>query len=259
MGYDDLTVRRIMIEDGRTILPETPAARAAQVMVQARIRHLVVTESSGDVVGVLSQRQILKHFSPWLSEANEGNACETPFPRSDVRDIMAQPAITVTENTSIRTAAAILASKKIGCLPVIKGRNKMAGVVTATDLLKFVGANHLPEPDEEFHVFRPPAFLTDDGQLTVPSGYFRETKAEQEVMAVLAYSQSSQRIGVKFCTGEENDAELAGARPATVTDKYIAIPAADFLKHHALNIRGSLEVSDDPGTGYLVLSPMMKA
>ena len=49
------------------------------------------------------------------------------------------------------------------------------------------------------------------------------------------------------------------SRPATVTDKYLAIPAADFLKRHHLNIRGSPEVSEDHGSGYLLLSPVLKS
>ncbi len=258
MSYDDLTIRRIMIEDACKVLPKAPAIRAAQTMVQARIRHLVAAESTGEVVGVISQRQILKHFSPWLSEVHKGNEPETPFPRCEVRDIMSQPPVTVTANTSIRVAAAIMASKKIGCLPVVKARRQMIGLVTATDLLKFVGANRLPVPDEEFHVFRPPAFLKEGGDITVPIGHFPELEPEKEVLAVLAYNSLSKRIGIRLLTRESEGAELSGARPARVTDKHVVVPAADFLQHHSINIRGSLEVAEDNGTGFLVLSPTLE-
>ena len=258
MGYDNLTVQRIVIEHGRSILPQAPLIRAAQIMAEHSIRHLVVTETDREVVGVLSERQILKHFSPWLSQINDEGQPKSAFPRCDVKDIMARPPITVTINTSIRTAASILASKKIGCLPVVQGHNSMIGLVTATDLLKFVAGNHLPEVDEGFQVFRPPAFLKEDGELTVPTGYFPETEPEQEVLAVLAYAKDSKRIGVKLCQRGDEGLQLDGARTATVTNKYVAIPAADFLKHHNLNIRGSLDVSNDSGTGYLVLSPVLK-
>ena len=257
MGYYDLTVRKIMIEGGRTILPDAPAAQAAQVMVQSRIRHLVVTQTDTEVVGVVSERQILKHFSPWLSKWHENTEPGTPFPRCTVQDVMVQPAVTVGMDTSIRSAAALLASKKIGCLPVVRGRKKMAGIVTVTDLLKFVGADRLPDPEEELQVFRPPAFVTDKGDITVPVGFFREIKPEKEVLAVLAYAKGSKRIGVRFSQTEKEGADVFGSRPATLTDKYLTIPAADFLKHHNLNIRGSLEVSEDHRSGYLLLSPVL--
>jgi len=258
MGYDNLTIQRIVIEHGRSILPQAPLIRAAQIMAEHSIRHLVVTETDREVVGVLSERQILKHFSPWLSQINDGSEPPPEFPRCDVKDIMARPPITVTATTSIRKAAGVLAANKIGCLPVVQGRNKMMGLVTATDLLKFVGGNHLPEVSEDFEVFRPPAFLKEDGELTVPAGYFPTTESKQEILAVLAYAAGSKRIGVKLCQRGDEGLELDGARAATVTDKYVAIPAADFLKHHNLTIRGSLNVCEDVGTGYLVLSPMLK-
>jgi CBS domain-containing protein len=258
MSYYDLTVRTIMIEGGRTILEEAPAARAAQMMVQSRIRHLVVTQTDSEVVGVLSERQILKHFSPWLSEWNDGNPPATPFPNCTVQDVMSKPAITVPMDTPIRSAAALMASKKIGCLPVVRGRKKMAGVVTATDLLKYVGAERLPEPQEELEVFRPPAFVTEKGEITVPVGYFPEIEPEREILAVLAYAKGTKRIGVRLSQREKEEADLFGARPATLTDKYLAIPASDFLKHQNLNIRGPLEVAEDHhGSGFLLLSPVL--
>lgn len=258
MGYYDLTVRKIMIEGARTILPDAPAVQAAQVMVQSRIRHLVVAETDTEVVGVISERQILKHFSPWLSKWHEDIESGAPFPRCTVRDFMSQPAVTVSMDTSIRSAAAIMASKKIGCLPLVRGRKKMAGLVTATDVLKFVGADRLPGPEEELQVFQPPAFVTDKGDITVPVGYFREMEPEKEVLVVLAYAKQSRRIGVRLSQREKEGADLFGSRPATLTDKYLAIPAADFLKHHNLNIRGALEVSEDNRSGYLLLSPVLK-
>ncbi|OHB78661.1 MAG: hypothetical protein A2W31_00480 [Planctomycetes bacterium RBG_16_64_10] len=259
MGYDDLTVRQIMIENCCTIPPQAPLIRAAQAMAQFRIRHLVVAETDRAVVGVVSERQILKHFSPWLSKIHDGSQPELPFPRCAVQDVMAHPPITVTSTTSIRAAAAILSTKKIGCLPVVRGRNqKMVGLVTATDLLKFVGGNHLPEVGEDFQVFRPPAFVKEDGELTVPTGYFAQMEPGREVLAVLAYAARNKRIGLKLCQRDDEGVELHGARPATITDKYVSIPAADFLKHYNLNIRGSLDVSTDDGTGYLVLAPVLK-
>jgi CBS domain-containing protein len=258
MASDDPTILEIMIKEPRTVLSQSPPIQAAQTMVEFRIRHLVVTETDGEVVGVISERQILRHFSPWLSKAGIGNEFNLPFPRSNVQDIMAQPPVTIGLDTSIRAAAAIMASRKIGCLPVVQGHMKMAGLVTATDLLKFVGANHLPDLADDFHVFRPPALLKKDGNLTVPLGYLPEIDPEQEVFAVLAYAADSNRIGIKFCAKDEEGAGLLGARLATVTDEYVAVPVDDFIEHHNLDIYGSLEVSDRDGTGYLVLSPVLK-
>jgi len=247
-----------MIARPCTVLPEAPAVRAAQIMVQSRIRHLVVATSDDEVVGVLSERQILKHFSPWLTEVSAGNHVPATPPRCEVRQIMAQPPITVAADTSIRAAAGVLASNKVGCLPVVEGGNRLVGLVTSVDVLKFIGRDSLPQPGDEFRVFRPPAFLSQDGKLTVPAGYFPSMKPGTETLAVLAYAARSKRIGVRLLTrGDGTQEELQGARPAAVSDKYVAIPAEDFLKHYGLSIRGPLEVREDADTGYLVLSPVL--
>jgi CBS domain-containing membrane protein len=258
MRDDDPCVREIMIEHPRTIVPQAPAIRAAQMMVQHRIRHLVVAERHEEVVGVISERQILKHFSPWLSDLTVVNDVQKPFPRCEVREIMSPSPVTVTASASIRSAAALMAARKIGCLPVVNPPTRLVGLVTAVDVLKFIGCNRLPDRQEDFSVFSPPAFLTDSGDLTVPLGYFSELGQGEEVLAVLAYAARTKRIGIKvFARGEEGLGML-GARPATLTDKYLTIPAKDFIDHYNLHLRGPLDVSENKQTGYLVLSPVLK-
>lgn len=254
----DWTVRKIMIGNVRTVLPQAPTVRAAQILVQCRIRHLVVAESDGEVVGVLSERQVLKHFSPWLTGVSVETRPETPPPRCEVREVMAHPPITVRPETSLRTAADILASKKIGCLPVVEEGRRLVGLLTAVDLLRFFGRSYAPQPQEEFHVFAPPAFFSENGNLTMPVGYFPERHSAAEVLAVLAYAPKGKRIGVRLFERGEEGQDLGGARPAMVTDKYVVIPAEDFVKHYNLNVRGPFEVAKNAQTGYLVLSPVLK-
>lgn len=47
---------------------------------------------------------------------------------------MRRSVITINPEASIKTAASILAKKKIGALPVVKDK-KLVGIITATDLL----------------------------------------------------------------------------------------------------------------------------
>lgn len=254
---DDPSVRTILIEYPQTILPGAPAIRAAQMMVQHRIRHLVVAENHEEVVGVVSERQILKCFSPWLG-ADTAGPPPGPIPRCEVREIMAKSPVTVTADTSIRRAAALMAAKKIGCLPVVNPPTRLVGLITAVDVLKYIGCNQLPDRQDDFTVFRPPAFLTESGVLTVPVGYFSELEEAEELLAVLAYAPRTKRIGVKVFARGNGGRAMVGARPATLTDKFLTIPAKDFLDHYSLQVRGALDVTEHKQTGYLVLSPTLK-
>ena len=254
MADDGLIVRNIMAKDVQTITPETPAARAARTMINLQIKHLVVTDGDGEVVGVISQRNIMTYLVSLVGAgesrgrpANDSAGCE-------VRKIMAEPPITVTADTPIRTAAAILASNKIDCLPVVVGRKRLIGLLTGIDLLEFVGRNQLPEPEEEFQVFMPPAFLSEDNQLRLPVTYFPAHRTDRELFAVLAYATRSKRMGVKLLPGGQDKGKTQGARPATVSGEHVHVQVGDFLEHYGLKIHGSLEVAEDAKSGYFVLS-----
>jgi len=226
-------------------------------MVKHQVRHVVVVDAVEGVVGVISQRQVLKHFSPWLGKTNDTTEDHGDPPHLSAREIMTESPITVAPNSGIREAAGLMASHRIGCLPVIEGRKHLVGIVTTVDVLRFAAVNRFPDPEEDFEVFAPAAFLGKDRALTLPVGYFPDTKFEEGLLAVLAYAPKSKRIGVRFLRREEQREELLGARPVTVTDKYVAIPAGDFLDYHRLNVRGPLEVSRNERTGYVILSPVL--
>ncbi len=257
MGRDEPVVRDIMVRDVHTILPEAPAIRAAQIMVRYQVRHVLVVDTVDGVVGVISQRQILKHFSPWRGNTNGATEDHGTPLHLCAREVMTRCPITVAPSTAIREAAGLMASNKIGCLPVIEGRKRLVGIVTSVDVLRFAAANEFPEPEEDFEVFSPPAFLNKDRALTLPAGYFPDSSVEEGMLAVLAYAPKSKRIGVRFFRRGEHREESLGARPVTTTNKYLVIPAGDFLDHHQLNIRGPLEVTRNERTGYVVLSPVL--
>ena len=52
-----------------------------------------------------------------------------------VRHIMRRGVITVSPDTSLSEAASLMASKKIGALPVVE-KHRLVGIVTSTDILQ---------------------------------------------------------------------------------------------------------------------------
>ncbi len=52
-----------------------------------------------------------------------------------VVEVMSRKLITASPDTTVREAARVMVSEKIGCLPVVKG-NQLIGIVTETDLLE---------------------------------------------------------------------------------------------------------------------------
>ena len=137
-----------MSQDVVAVPAEMPALRAAQRMVEKGIRHLVVTDCFGKIVGMLSERDVVKHLSPWLSRLNPHISVDAPAPRCDVQEIMIQRPITVTPDTTLSSAASLLGKRKLGCLPVVDHHDRPVGLLSVVDmLLHMASSNAAAEPE----------------------------------------------------------------------------------------------------------------
>jgi CBS domain-containing protein len=106
-------------------LKETDALSAAQIEMQlAEIRHLPVVDKKNHVVGVVSDRDILRN----LTKING-----KPLP---VAQIMSRRVRTVKEATPAHEAASLMLELKIGCLPVVGEEEQIVGIITESDFLK---------------------------------------------------------------------------------------------------------------------------
>ncbi len=106
-------------------IEESDSLSAAQIqMHMADIRHLPVVDPKGHVVGILSDRDILRNLTKI-----EGK----PTP---VAQIMTHRVRTVPPTMPAAEAAALLLEHKLGCLPVVGDDQQIVGIITESDYLK---------------------------------------------------------------------------------------------------------------------------
>jgi CBS domain-containing protein len=127
------TVAQIMATAPRTIDRNASLELADEMVGDARIRHLPVVDG-GMVVGVLSQRDL---FQGALAHAlGYGSVSRSRILRTiPVKEVMSEPAVTVQPDTTVREAARLMVSRKIGCLPVVDAGH-LVGLVTETDVVR---------------------------------------------------------------------------------------------------------------------------
>jgi acetoin utilization protein AcuB len=113
---------------------DVPIMDAYDLMQKENIRRLPVVDRKGNLVGMVSEREILQ-ASP--SKATSLSIWELNYlmARITVDEIMTKEVITVEANTPLEEAALLMADHKIGGLPVMK-EGKLVGIVTETDLFK---------------------------------------------------------------------------------------------------------------------------
>ncbi len=137
------TLDAIMTTDLITVSLSTSLAEARSLMQDYRIRHLPVTNDGGELVGLLTQSDVLAATDSILRDDDNRIRAREIL----IQDVMVTKVATVDENASLRQAALFLEKHRIGCLPVVS-EEKLVGIITDTD---FVGvAINLLEQLEEF-------------------------------------------------------------------------------------------------------------
>jgi CBS domain-containing membrane protein len=128
-------VREIMMGSPVTLKPEDTLDLANDVISLGRIRHIPVLDD-GRLVGLLSERDLIGAAANQifgLKQKSKAALLKTVL----IKDIMKKKVITVTPDTTIKDAAHLMATKKIGCVPVLT-EGALVGLLTTTDILRYV-------------------------------------------------------------------------------------------------------------------------
>lgn len=118
-----------------TIRPDISLTDALKLMQQESIRRLPVVDPHGKLIGIVTERQLLKAMP---SDATTLSVYEMREKMEQVKidSLMERKVITVTTDTPIEEAARMMAEKKIGSLPVVDNGDEVVGIITETDIFK---------------------------------------------------------------------------------------------------------------------------
>jgi acetoin utilization protein AcuB len=114
--------------------PDTPVLSARHLMLEKRIRHLLVTGPGGELAGIVTDRDIRLNLP---SQATSLSVWELNhlLTKLTVGAVMTKKVITVGPDEEAREAAQLMLEHTIGALPVLEG-GRLVGIITETDLLR---------------------------------------------------------------------------------------------------------------------------
>jgi CBS domain-containing protein len=101
---------------------------------QYRFRHLPVVNERGKLIGLVTQRDLLR-AAPSSLEPELQARQQALWSRFRVADIMIREVLTAPPDLPLHDAGAIMRDRKLGCLPVTEPDGKLVGVVTEADFL----------------------------------------------------------------------------------------------------------------------------
>jgi CBS domain-containing protein/mannitol/fructose-specific phosphotransferase system IIA component (Ntr-type) len=133
-----LAVRDIMTDHPRTVGADVPLREAAVDMVRAGIGGLPVVDEEHRVIGMLSERELMRHL---LTAYLQGAAKTPPGAASRlVRDVMTRQVLCVSPDQPLAEVASIMTNKDVDRVPVVHG-GELVGLLTRGDIVrKLIGS-----------------------------------------------------------------------------------------------------------------------
>jgi len=122
-----MQVENILQSKGRavhTVAGHTTIAEAVELLNSRRIGAVVVTDG-GKVVGILSERDVVRHLGKdW------GDLASRP-----VSDVMTKAVVTTSRQASVAEVMEQMTAKRIRHLPVLEGAD-LVGIISIGDVVK---------------------------------------------------------------------------------------------------------------------------
>jgi CBS domain-containing protein/gamma-glutamylcysteine synthetase len=122
------TVGQFMATDLFTVRPDDIVDFAASLMEWRYVRHVPVEDDSGQLLGLISHRQLLRLV------ARGGRQDQITM----VRDIMRPDPLSISRDTTTVEAIRLMRENRLSCLPVVEN-GKLVGLVTEYDLIVVAG------------------------------------------------------------------------------------------------------------------------
>ncbi len=147
--YDPpLRAKHIMTTHLDTISPDDILRDVKNKLFRSSFRHLpvvdAITEVQGTVkktrrvlLGIISDRDILKHLSPLVGTPSEKNLDRFTLDLT-IEKIMTRNPITVKPLTHVAKVAQAMVENKINCICITDSRNFLKGIITSSDFLKII-------------------------------------------------------------------------------------------------------------------------
>lgn len=131
----NLKVRDLMTEVVLSVHPDDTVEKVYDLMNERGIRHLVVVDGDGDLVGLVSHRDLLRHSPIERAEVPVFLMREV-LRRTLVEEVMTSEVETADPELPLSDAARVMFENKFGCLPVLES-SKLVGILTESDFVRF--------------------------------------------------------------------------------------------------------------------------
>ena len=130
-----MNVNEIMTTKVITIGMDDTLGQIQKLFGKHKFHHVLIVEDA-ELIGVISDRDILKEISPYINTLSEDFRARKTLTKK-AHQIMTRNPITVEPDILVEDAASIMLTKNISCLPVVSSSGKIKGILSLKDILNF--------------------------------------------------------------------------------------------------------------------------
>lgn len=131
-----MLVRNCMARKVFTIRFDKKLIAVREIMNWGHVRHVPVVNATGEVVGIISHRDLLHAALSSVAAAPEIERAQF-LSSVPIVQVMKSGVHTIGPGETVQQAAALMRRSKIGCLPVME-HGKLVGIISEFDLLGIV-------------------------------------------------------------------------------------------------------------------------
>ena len=129
-------ISQLLMEKGREVLTIAPAAtvfEAVKLMDEKNVGSLVILNSRGRIAGIFVERDALQRV------LLAGKSART----EPVQAVMTRKVICALPDMTVDQCLALMTEKRVRHLPVIDKEQKLVGLVSMGDLVKFISSEQI--------------------------------------------------------------------------------------------------------------------
>ncbi|HEX3100049.1 MAG TPA: CBS domain-containing protein [Patescibacteria group bacterium] len=202
-----MLVKDLMSTNVITVAPETLVSEIAEILHKNHFTGVPVVNADGRVIGTISERDFitassglyLPTYIKLLSSMDYVQGAHKGVPHvleqvvnATAKDIMNQDIPFARPDTTLEQLATMFAVKRVNPIPVTDANNKLLGIISRSDLIKFfnpsvISAAYKPEQRTEPSVARMIDTQVDytQGQFTSQFAYVAKARANIWITAAI--------------------------------------------------------------------------
>ena len=118
-----------------TVSMDDTLEKIKSLFTQHKFHHVLVLDE-GRLIGVISDRDVLKQISPYVGTMAEDNRDLNTL-KKRAHQVMSRKIVSISKSVGVEKAAQLLLTEDISCLPVLSESGGVEGILTRHDLLNY--------------------------------------------------------------------------------------------------------------------------